>query len=360
MSDFLKLDYLRLLLVNFIKWFFAVLAVLSLFIIKRYFLFPENEFIELLRKSGFHPSVVNNPYIVFKNKAAIKIPYNNWLASWLLSGFYLFTKYKCWKKGTKCFYLLKLLNMQDAYVNDILLLYDNFNFSPYKEIDVSNGKSEKHNIVIYSVIVGDYDEILDPVYISEGCDYILFTDNKNIKSDIWKIHLLPELDFDNIRRARHVKIMAHQYLDEKYDCSIYVDGRTFIYGDIKQLVNSLQGNLVVFITHSFNTLTIRDEAKMCLKCNVVTEFEVNKQLNKYFNDGFPDNIGMVETGLLIRNHNHPKVKGLMNIWWQEIREETTRDQLSIMYVLWKTEFELYSILKGSVWNNQYSIILKHK
>lgn len=42
-------------------------------------------------------------------------------------------------------------------------------------------------IIIYSGIIGDYDNIVTPKIIDKDVEYILFTDNLGYKSDVWKI-----------------------------------------------------------------------------------------------------------------------------------------------------------------------------
>ena len=42
-------------------------------------------------------------------------------------------------------------------------------------------------IVIYTCITGNYDEIEEPLIIESGCDYFLYTNNKELESDIWTI-----------------------------------------------------------------------------------------------------------------------------------------------------------------------------
>ena len=38
---------------------------------------------------------------------------------------------------------------------------------------------------IYAFTVGEYGSLKEPLVKTEGWDYILYTDNKELKSDIW-------------------------------------------------------------------------------------------------------------------------------------------------------------------------------
>ena len=73
--------------------------------------------------------------------------------------------------------------------------------------------------VIYTVITGGYDNLIEQPKI-EGYDYICFTDNTNLKSDIWQIRDMPEglSDLTTVKQQRNVKILAHKYLPECKNC----------------------------------------------------------------------------------------------------------------------------------------------
>ena len=62
----------------------------------------------------------------------------------------------------------------------------------------------KNKNVCYTVIVGQYDSLKEPQYISDNFDYICFTDQTNFKSNVWDIRPLPDIvsNFDNTRKNR--------------------------------------------------------------------------------------------------------------------------------------------------------------
>ena len=67
-----------------------------------------------------------------------------------------------------------------------------------KEIeDIKNNK-----IAIYTAFTGDYDTLKHPEVIDENCDYICFTDNAELTSDLWKIIPMEESILDNNRKAK--------------------------------------------------------------------------------------------------------------------------------------------------------------
>ncbi|MCC9262297.1 MAG: glycosyl transferase, partial [Methanobrevibacter woesei] len=63
--------------------------------------------------------------------------------------------------------------------------------------DIKNNK-----LLIYTAFTGSYDSLKEPEFIDDNCDYVCFTDNPNLKSDIWKIIFMEESTLDNNRKAK--------------------------------------------------------------------------------------------------------------------------------------------------------------
>ena len=79
-------------------------------------------------------------------------------------------------------------------------------------------------IACYTALVGDYDNLLNPVYITDEWDYICFTDQK-ISGSKWKIRPLQHIIAkDPIRTNRWHKLNPHILFPE-YDYSIYITKR---------------------------------------------------------------------------------------------------------------------------------------
>ena len=48
----------------------------------------------------------------------------------------------------------------------------------------------KKKVIIYTAIFGGYDELVEPDYIPEDCDFVCFTDSTHFKSDVWDIRVV--------------------------------------------------------------------------------------------------------------------------------------------------------------------------
>ena len=211
----------------------------------------------------------------------------------------------------------------------------------------------KEKMAVYTAITGDYDNLAVPEYINDNFDYICFTDNKNLKSDFWEIRLMEDLDLDNTKKARHYKALPHLYLSE-YDYSIWMDGAFKITGNLENLINEYAKNKTVMCIVHDERDCIYGEANTCLERKMDSEDIILAQMNKYKAEGFPENQGLISSGVLFRKHNDPSVIKLMNEWYNEINNHSKRDQLSFNYICWKNDFE-YDKCDRFVWNNEYFI-----
>jgi hypothetical protein len=198
----------------------------------------------------------------------------------------------------------------------------------------------KNNIVIYTSIFGKYAGPLpQPKY--EGIDYICFT-NKVVKAKPWKVKMAEPKFKDPVRCAKIFKILPHLFLSE-YKYSIWIDCNFLVKKNIQEFVYfALKKNNMAIFDHKKTKGDARDciydelEAikKLGKKTGIFKDnIEVmEKQINRYKNEGYPANNGLIKGGILIRKHNESDVINAMNLWWKEIKFGSRRDQLSFNYV----------------------------
>jgi len=212
--------------------------------------------------------------------------------------------------------------------------------------------------VVYTSITGDYDELLTPTYINDNWDYICFTDNDNITSDFWQIQKIEDINLNNKRKNRIYKILPHKYLSE-YDYSLYIDGNFRIIGDIDEYINRFSKDeaMMCFIHPDRNC--IYEEVEACLNYKKDSDEVIRNQIKKYKSEKYPKYYGLIVGGILYRKHNDPSVIKVMNLWWEEVKTHSYRDQLSFNYVCWKIGFK-YEKSNLSIWGNEYFEYHPHK
>lgn len=213
---------------------------------------------------------------------------------------------------------------------------------------------DNSKLVVYTVIMGGYDTLKEPEYIDDNCDYVCFTDNKELKSGIWQIRLVGDYELDSTRKQREYKILTHKFLPE-YKYSVYVDGNIRILGSLRDYVRKQwKGASLLALVHPERD-NVYDEAEACIKFNKDNPDIIRKQVDRYRNEGYKANNRLILTGLLFRKHNDSNLISVMETWWNEVKNNSRRDQISFGYSCWKSNF-IYDVselrwYRSNYWQN---------
>jgi len=197
------------------------------------------------------------------------------------------------------------------------------------------------NTVVYTCITGGYDKLRKFRNPSDPeIDFICFTDNQNLSYDCgnWSIRKMPEElgAYSNVKRQRLLKILPHKFLCE-YDMSVWVDGNIEVLCDISEFIKTVDFGKFSFHTRKHPVRNcIYDEAKVVLNLKKDVPSVVEPQMESYRNEGFPEHYGLAETGIIVRKHNENDCIILDDMWADEVKSKSHRDQLSLDYVRWKS------------------------
>lgn len=216
-----------------------------------------------------------------------------------------------------------------------------------------------NNIIVYTCITGMYDDLKTPAYMSDDIEYICFTNNPFLKSDVWKVVQL-EQDFglDNIRLARYIKLFPDIFL--KKDCtSVWVDAKYAIKKDLREYITIYGGDKKILCFPHPERDCIYDEGPACIKYRGVNPEEMNAQLNVYREIGYKEHGGLYDTGCIVREHNDEKIRCLMKTWWNQIMKYTYRDQISFPYVCEKCDV-VPDICDLDINSNPWLEVYEHK
>ena len=205
-------------------------------------------------------------------------------------------------------------------------------------------------IAIYTAFTGNYDHLKDPEVIDDKCDYICFTDNPDLKSDVWEIRPMEECSFDNNRKAKQYKVFPDRYLSD-YDYSFWIDATFKIVGSIREYIYKYINSSMLVVVHPERDC-IFQEAHSSVQFPRYSKYLIRKQVEYYNEMGMPKNYGLPSLGVIFRKHSDPKIMDLMNQWWEEIINYTNQDQLSLTYLMWKNDFHP-SVAREFIWMNKY-------
>lgn len=222
--------------------------------------------------------------------------------------------------------------------------------------------------IIYSCLVGGYDEIPEIGIKAEGWEYILFTDIKNNDKEIkgWMIKpLLKIIENDNVRTNRWHKLNSH-LLFKSCLFSVYIDSNiiinnSYIYTRSEALFT--KNVLLATVKHPFRKC-IYKEAEECIRIGKDKSENVNKNLNLLKKENYPVDNGLFENNIFFRNHTINRLKEFNELWWELVYTMSRRDQLSMCYVLWKLNLEceyIFEDIKMNARNTPYfKFVENHK
>ena len=233
----------------------------------------------------------------------------------------------------------------------------------------------------------------------------------DLESNVWQIKKIDAPEKDPRKAARRVKILAHEYVSE-YEYSFWIDGNLTVRGNVEELIEQYMTstNMAVFdraqTVYTETWPKFRDVLKKIPGYSVVAKetfparekvgltgknpaayindpincvydearflidranhgkenidpIAVQKQVDTYRSDGYPEKNGLAITMVLLRRHNEPDVIKTMQDWWQELNKHTLRDQLSFNYVAWKNQFS-FEYMKGNSRDNKYFLWTPHQ
>jgi hypothetical protein len=184
----------------------------------------------------------------------------------------------------------------------------------------------RDSVVIYTAIFGDYDELLDPQERLPDADYVCFTDNPRLRSDVWRIRYCKPIG-DPSRQAKRIKILAHEALD--CAVSLWIDGRIelrSIHGALERMTADIG-----LLRHPLRNC-IYDEATHCKNTGRGNPERIEESVHRYRAEGHPEGNGLWLGGIVLRRHT--AATRTFNLeWWREVKRGTSRDQISLPVVL---------------------------
>lgn len=198
-------------------------------------------------------------------------------------------------------------------------------------------------IAVYTCIVNGYDELMQPLKYDPRCDYYLLGTEKPEKLGIY--HWInidgmypKELNGDFVRINRYCKMHPHLFFPQ-HNYSIYIDGRVLIHKELSNLIEKI-GKIGIALYGIKASMDIYEHASGMYYSRFRGESRevIREQMQRYVTEGFPRYFGLSENTIMVREHHNENCIQVMNTWWDEVKKYSRRDQLSLMYAIWKNGF----------------------
>ena len=201
-------------------------------------------------------------------------------------------------------------------------------------------------IAIYTAIVGDYDDIHQPLVVDERFDYILFSNDITEKQiGVWQIRPIPYHNDIQTKIARWVKTHPDKLLSD-YMATLWMDANIqivtpYTYTQCQKL---LENHIdIASIIHPERD-SIYEEITCCICEGIESERIAITWMQKIRKNHYPLHNGLHETNVLYRINKDPLMAEFNRQWWSIIDKYSKRDQFSFDYVLWRLHFKCDSFL----------------
>lgn len=201
-------------------------------------------------------------------------------------------------------------------------------------------------IIVYTAVFGDRDVKKQPNIQQKGVEYYFFTDDVDFKSDVNVVYF-PKSNHPRLA-AREIKCKPHIFLPE-HDFSVWHDGSMTQKNDIMPLIDEIKDYYIGAFRHrwNYNLIKISDN---CIKNQWDKNEVINNQITKYINESCPYiKFPCFETGILVRKNTH-HIRIFNDLWWNEIKNNSVRDQISFPYIAWRLGISVKYLT-----NNKYHV-----
>lgn len=212
--------------------------------------------------------------------------------------------------------------------------------------------------IIYSALWGAYDYKLLTKNEVTGLDtylkkykFVLFTNNKRLKSDLWEIVYVDKdpVEGDSHRSSYYYKTLPHKVLPKygfKNKTSIWVDS-SINRLNLEKLYTMCEhfkaSGKALYIERHPSRDCVYQELEACIRLSKDNIEAMREHVATYRSEGYPEHNGMVETGAQIRNHYNKDLIKFQEALWNEMITKSRRDQLSWNPIQYRLGFKDYSL-----------------
>ncbi len=203
---------------------------------------------------------------------------------------------------------------------------------------------ENLRVAVYTCIIGDYDDLRQPLVQDLRCDYYILSFEKPKKLGVYQwidiSDKVPANLKDFTRVNRFCKMHPTMFFPQ-YEYSIYVDGSIQIQTKVAHLIKRTGKIGIASYGATYAKDSYEHASALCVKKGYGEKMGVERikeQYQRYVKEGFPYQFGFTENGVMVREHNNKACIQVMETWWEEVLNNSRRDQLSFMYSVWKNGF----------------------
>jgi hypothetical protein len=220
-------------------------------------------------------------------------------------------------------------------------------------------------IAIITSMCGLDTKLRNPNNVFNDVDYIAFVDTIHDNCDVWEQRKALDFTLDEMykgrRNAKIYKVIPQMFLPE-YDYWFWVDSTHEVIMDPRIIIKEYLGDSDIALWRHTDRNCLYSEANIIKELGVDYGNLIDSQLEYYKSLNYPENNGLYELPVSIRK-NTDRIKILNMRWWEQICRYSSRDQVSMPFVLWKTDITpiiLPGYANGGLNANQIMPQVRHK
>lgn len=189
------------------------------------------------------------------------------------------------------------------------------------------------NTVIYTAITDGKDG-LKPAPVNAGAsELVAFMDWQPLHNGNWDIRKAWDFEKSANRNAKIHKVMPHYWFPHA-EYSLWIDGSVIVKPDFKLkpfIEYHLAEHDIAVFKHPIRDCAYQEGVE-CLKLQLDETYTIASQMDRYNREGYPHNNGLAECTIILRRHSK-LIENFNELWWEEIKKGSHRDQLSFNYCL---------------------------
>ena len=205
----------------------------------------------------------------------------------------------------------------------------------------------KKRIALYTIITGDYEShvrekfplkmmpMLEAAYVVTDCRFI----EADAKKKGWDCIFVNKSE-NSKKTQRKMKVLQNFHPDlhmlNEYDIIIYIDGNCGLSSipKLENAINEVHKHDIICFDHPVRK-TSKAELETVLNLKLISKDAYVKVKTVFEESKYPDNIGLSETRVLLRNNND-NVNQFCTEWINNMMNaKCYRDQIFFEYALWK-------------------------
>jgi hypothetical protein len=202
-------------------------------------------------------------------------------------------------------------------------------WKPYRAdnyISAINRLLGRPSLIVFTASFGNSGAPAEPRECAAGVQYVCFTDNPRLKSNVWSFRTCVPSG-NPLMQAKACKILAHESLD--CDMSLWIDGRIQLQS-LERAFQHLSADVALRRHASRNC--IYDEARHCKEIRRGDPSLIDRAIFRYSTEAHPHDYGLWDTEVVLRRHN-ALTKAFNLEWWREVSTGTPQDQMSLPVIL---------------------------